>query len=57
MSKEEVKLPNPHPIKELRNRLKKLKEDRIKHYDVLIKAWKKKPAQKIAKSNRSDAEI
>ena len=41
MNNQEPKLPKQNAVKELRKRLKNLKEDRMKHYDKLIDAWKK----------------
>lgn len=58
MNNQEPKLPKQNAVKELRKRLKNLKEDRMKHYDKLIDAWKKKPAKKIASPDKSsDVEI
>lgn len=52
MSNDEVKLPNPNAVKELRERHTKLKEDRLKNYKRLGEFFKKKtPSKKIAKSN------
>lgn len=59
MNTNNPKLPNPNAVKELRERNKKRKEDRLKKYDELAEALKKKiPVKKIAKNNGlPDAEL
>lgn len=59
MNTNSPKLPNPNAVKELRERNKKRKEDRLKKYDDLAEALKKKNSvKKIAKNNGlPDAEL
>ncbi len=59
MSKNEVKLPNPNAVKELRERHERLKKERLSQYDKLAEFFKKKkPTEKVASpSKSSDVEI
>lgn len=59
MSEQSPKLPNPSAVAELRERFNKRKEERLKNYNELAEAWKKKnPSKKIAKNNDlSDVEL
>lgn len=59
MKNSSPKLPNPDGIKQIRERYQKRKEERLKKYDELAEALRKKnPAKKIAKNkNLPDAEL
>lgn len=59
MKENDIKPPKPNAVQELRERYNKRKAERIRKYDDLAEALKKKsPVKKIAKgSNPPDAEL
>lgn len=57
MKNSSTKLPNPDGIQQIRERYQKRKQERLKNYDDLAEALRRKnPIKKIAK-NLPDAEL
>lgn len=58
MRTDEVKLPNPEAIKELRERYDRRKRERLKRYPEFVETLRKRiPLRKIAKQCSADAEL